>query len=149
MPHITVAPSTQALLQRVPGPAMLSKQVRHGLYIVDAIILDVHPEIARWYGYDSPADLRGRYLSHLHDAKDLAQVRRYAIARKLGCPEVPTAYDIRIHLPNGTQRWLRKQHVLQLIEGADVYWVSQNLPIADAQVQPLPWVPLVPCAGNT
>ena len=30
MHHITVAPSTQALLQRVAGPAMVSKRVRHG-----------------------------------------------------------------------------------------------------------------------
>ncbi len=143
MHHITVAPSTQALLQRVAGPAMLSKHVRHGPYIVDAVILDVHPEIARWYGYDSPADLRGRYLSHLHDARDLAQVRRYAVARDLGSPEVPTVYDIRIHLPNGTQRWLRKQHVLQFIDGVDVYWISQSLPIADTQVQPMPMVPIL------
>src|SRR5262249_6908185 len=93
-------------------------------------------------GYDSPAAIRGRYLSQLHEASDLAQVRRYAVARDLGCPGVPTVYDIRIHLPNGTQRWLRKQHVLQVIEGADVYWISQSLPIADSQAHPLPRVPL-------
>jgi DNA-binding XRE family transcriptional regulator len=143
MSHLTVAPAIQALLQRAAGPALLSKHVRHGPYIVDAVILDAHPEIARWYGYTSPADLRGRYLSQLHDAQDLAHVRRYAVARELGWPGVPTVYDIRIHLPNGTQRWLRKHQVQQLVDGADTYWISQSLPIADAQVQPLAVVPLV------
>jgi DNA-binding XRE family transcriptional regulator len=142
MHHITVAPSTQALLQRVAGPAMVSKRVRHGPYIVDAVVLDAHPEIVRWYGYDSVTDFRGRYLSHLHDARDLAQVRRYTVARKLGCPGVPPVYDIRIHLPNGMQRWLRKQQLEQLMDGTDTYWISQCLPIGAPQAQPMPTVSL-------
>jgi hypothetical protein len=142
MDHLTVAPSTQALLRLVDGPAMLSKHVRIGQYIVDAIILDAHPEVARWYGYDTPEDLRGRYVSHLHDARDLARVRLYAVARKLGLPHVPDEYDIRIHLPNGTLRWLRKQQVRQITDQDEVYWVSYSIPIPEAQARPMPDVTL-------
>ena len=51
MSRLTVAPSTQVLLRLVDGPAMLSKHVQIGKYIVDAVIIDVHPEVAQWYGY--------------------------------------------------------------------------------------------------
>lgn len=138
MRSITVAPSPQALLGLVEGPAMVSKHVRIGTYIVDAVILDAHPEVATSYGYQSPADLQGRYLSQLHDAKCLARVRVYAVARQLGFPDVPTAYDMRINLPNGTQRWLRKHQVRQITDGGEVYWISHSLPIPDAQATPLP-----------
>jgi hypothetical protein len=140
MPHLTAAPSTQALLRLVDGPAMLSKHVRIGQYIVDAVILDAHPEVAGWYGYTSPAALQGRYVSYLHDPRDLAQVRLYAVARQLGIPGVPEEYDIRINLPNGSQRWLRKQQVRQVTDGEDVYWVSYSIPIAAAQARPMPEV---------
>ncbi len=138
MSRVTVAPSTQVLLGLVEGPALLSKHVQIGKYIVDAIILDVHPEVAQWYGYHSPAEMQGRYLSHLHDPRCLAQVRLYAVARKLGLPGVPTEYDIQITLPTGTRRWLRKQQVRQITDGSEVYWISYCIPITDAQAQPMP-----------
>ena len=138
MSRLTVAPSTQALLGLVEGPALLSKHVQIGKYIVDAMIIDAHPEVAQWYGYHSPAEMQGRYLSHLHDPRCLAQVRLYAVARKLGLPGVPTEYDIQITLPTGTRRWLRKQQVRQITDGSDVYWISYCIPIADAQAQPMP-----------
>src|SRR5919198_872174 len=74
MSRLTVAPSTQTLLRLVDGPAMLSKHVQIGKYIVDAVIIDAHPEVARWYGYNSPEEMQGRYLSQLHDPRCLAQV---------------------------------------------------------------------------
>jgi transcriptional regulator with XRE-family HTH domain len=142
MPRITVAPSTQALLQLVEGPAILAKLIRLGRDIVDAVILDAHPEVARWYGYDTPTAFQGCYISQLHDAKDLAQVRRYAVARSLGLPGIPQVYDIRITLPNGTQRWLRKQQVHQIADGVDMYWVARSVPIPAACVTPMPPITL-------
>jgi hypothetical protein len=142
MSRLTVASSTQALLRLVDGPGLLSKRVRIGKYIVDAVIIDAHPTVARWYGYESPSAMQGRYLSELHDPRGLALVRQYAVARKLGLPGVPDEYDIQITLPNGTRRWLRKQQVRQITEGGEVYWVSHSIPITDAQARPLPQVTL-------
>jgi PAS domain-containing protein len=126
MARLTVAPSTQAMLRLVDGPALLSKHIQIGKYIVDAVIIDAHPEVARWYGYTSPTEMQGRYLSQLHDPHCLAQVRLYAVARKLGLSEVPEEYDIQIILPNGARRWLRKQQVRQISEGEDIYWISHS-----------------------
>jgi hypothetical protein len=137
---LTVAPSSQALLRLVDGPALLSKHIQIGKYIVDAVIIDAHPEVARWYGYSSPTEMQGRYLSQLHDPHCLAQVRLYALARKLGLREVPEEYDIQIILPNGARRWLRKQQVRQITEGEDMYWISHSIPIPDRQAQPMPEV---------
>ena len=89
MSRLIVAPSTKALLRLVDGPAMLSQRIQIGKYIVDAVIIDAHPEVARWYGYNSPTEMQGRYLSQLHDPHCLAQVRLYAVARKLGLAAVP------------------------------------------------------------
>jgi hypothetical protein len=140
MSHVTVAPSTQALLRLVDGPAMLSKHVQIGKYIVDAMIIDVHPEVAWWYGYNSPTEMQGLYLSQVHDPRCLAQVRLYAVARKLGLPGVPEEYDIQITLPNGVRRWLRKQQVRQITEGKDIYWISHSIPIPERQARPMPEV---------
>lgn len=142
MVHITVSVSTQTLLGLLEGPALLSKHVRIGEHIVDAIILDAHPEVARWYGYETPESLRGRYLSQLHEKACLTQVRRYAVARQLGMSDVPDIYDMRVILPNGHGRWLRKLKVRQIHEGADTYWVSRSEPITAAQAQPMPEIAL-------
>ncbi len=141
MTRTTVMVSTEALLRLVDGPAMLSKYVRIGDYITDAIILDVHPEVSRWYGYDHPEQMRGRYVSQLHDRECLQQVRRYSVARQLGLT-VPETYDMRIHLPNGQHRWMRKQQVRQINDGAEVYWVTQSAPVSAAQAQPAPEIDL-------
>ena len=109
MVYVSVSVSTQTLLGLLEGPALLSKHVRIGDHIVDALILDAHPEVARWYGYDTPESIRGRYLSQLHERTCLAQVRRYAVARQLGMSGVPDIYDMCIVLPNGRRRWLRKR----------------------------------------
>jgi hypothetical protein len=140
MSRLIVAPSTKALLGLVDGPAMLSQRIQIGKYIVDAVIIDAHPEVARWYGYNSPTEMQGRYLSQLHDPHCLAQVRLYAVARKLGLLAVPEEYDIQIILPNGARRWLRKQQVRQITEGEDVYWISHSIPIPDRQARPMPEV---------
>ena len=140
MARLTVALSTQAMLRLVDGPALLSKHIQIGKYIVDAVIIDAHPEVARWYGYKSPTEMQGRYLSQLHDPYCLAQVRLYAVARKLGLSEVPEEYDIQIILPDGARRWLRKQQVRQISEGEDVYWISHSVPIPNRQVRPMPEV---------
>jgi hypothetical protein len=140
MSRVLVAPSTQALLRLVEGPAMLSKHIQIGKYIVDAVIMDVHPEMARWYGYNSPTEMQGRYLSQVHDPHCLAQVRLYAVARQLGLPGVPEEYDIQITLPNGRPRWLRKQQVRQITEGDAIYWISHSIPIPARQARPMPAV---------
>ena len=140
MSRLTVVPSTQAMLRLVDGPAMLSKHIQIGKYIVDAVIIDAHPEVARWYGYNSPPEMQGLYLSQVHDPRCLAQVRLYAVARKLGVPGVPEEYDIQITLPNGAWRWLRKQQVRQITEGGDIYWISHSIPIPDRQARPMPEV---------
>jgi hypothetical protein len=140
MSRLTVAPSTQALLGLVEGPALLSKHVQIGKYIVDAMIIDAHPKVAQWYGYHSPTEMQGRYLSQLHDPLCFAQVRLYALARNLGLPGVPSEYDIQIMLPHGRRRWLRKQQVRQITDGSAVYWISYCVPIADAQAKPMPLI---------
>ena len=142
MSRLIVAPSTQTLLRLVDGPAMLSKHIQIGKYIVDAVIIDVHPEVARWYGYNSPTEMQGRYLSQLHDPHCLAQVRLYAVARQLGLTDVPAEYDMQIILPNGARRWLRKQQVRQITEGEDIYWISHSVPIPEQQARPMPKVTL-------
>ena len=101
MSRLTVAASTQALLRLVDGPGMLSKRVQIGKYIVDAVIIDAHPKVARWYGYESPSAMQGRYLSELHDPRGLALVRQYAVARKLGLPGVPD----RVRHTNHLAQW--------------------------------------------
>jgi len=147
MSRLIVAPSTQALLRLVDGPAMLSKHIQIGKYIVDAVIIDAHPEVAQWYGYNSPTEMQGRYLSQLHDPHCLAQVRLYAVARKLGLAAVPEDYDMQIILPNGARRWLRKQQVRQITEGEDVYWISHSIPIPERQARPMPEV-IVPLSAS-
>ena len=142
MVYISVSVSTQTLLGLLEGPALLSKHVRIGDHIVDALILDAHPEVARWYGYDTPESIRGRYLSQLHDRTLMAQVSRYAVARQLGVPGVPDVYDMSIVLPNGRRRWLRKRRVRQIQEGTETYWISQSEPITAEQAQPMPEIAL-------
>jgi hypothetical protein len=142
MVHITVSISTQTLLGLMEGPSLLSKHVRIGDHIVDAIILDAHPEVARWYGYEHPESMRGRYLSQLHERTCLERVRHYAVARQLGVSGVPDVYDMCILLPNGRRRWLRKLGVRQIREGSDTYWVSQSKPITAEQAQPMPDIAL-------
>src|SRR5690606_23348792 len=101
-----------------------------------------HPEMARWYGFSHPSQMQGLYLSQLHDRDCLAQVRRYSIARLLGLPGVPESYDMRIRLPNGGKRWLRKGRVRQIREGSDLYWVSQSYPIEPELARQLPDISL-------
>lgn len=142
MAHVTVASSTKDLLRLVDGPGLLSKHVQIGKYIVDAMIIDAHPEVARWYGYDNPTALQGLYMSQLHALHCFTRVRMYAVARHCGLPGVPEEYDIQAVLPNGARRWLRKQQVRQVTEGGDIYWISHSIPIADAQAREMPAVAL-------
>jgi hypothetical protein len=142
MAHVTVSITATALLQLLDGPALLSKQVRLSTYVVDAVVIHAHPQMAQWYGFSDPTQMQGLYLSQLHDRECLAQVRRYSVARLLGLPGVPDAYDMCIKLPNGGKRWLRKQRVHQISEGNDLYWVSQSVPIEPSIAQTLPDISL-------
>ena len=141
-PRTIVVLSTEALLQLLDCPAMLSKSVRIGTSIRDAVILDAHPDIAQIYGYERPELLRGQYLSYLHDRTMFLQIFQYVIAQRLGIEGVPDTYDIRIHLPNGRWRWVRKQKVHQIIDGDEFYWVSTCVPIPAAEARPLPRLPV-------
>jgi len=136
MARVTVTLSTDVLLRLVDGPAMLSKYVRIGDYIIDAVIINVHAEVAKWYGYEHPDHMQGLYVSQLHDHTCLTQVRRYAVARQLSLAGVPETYDMRIHLPNGQHRWLRKQQVRQLDDRGDIYWITQSIPVSAAEAKP-------------
>ena len=142
MARITVSLEASHLLQLVDGPALLSKRVRLGTYIGDAVVVEAHPEMARWYGFADPAHMQGLYLSQLHDPDCLAQIRRYVVACHLGLPGVPESYDMCVRLPGGGKRWLRKEHVHQIQEGDDLYWLSQSRPIAPDGVQNLPDISL-------
>jgi hypothetical protein len=141
MARITVSIEAASLLQLMDAPALLTKRVSLGTYIADAVVVDAHPEMARWYGFSDPAHMQGLYLSQLHDRDCLAQIRRYSVARLLGLPGVPESYDMCIQLPNGGKRWLRKDRVRHISDGSDLYWISQSHPIEPGQVQKLPELP--------
>jgi hypothetical protein len=139
--QVTVALSIEALMQLLDRPVMLSKLVRIGSQIVDAVILDAHPLIAQIYGYARPDILRDQYASALHDRAMLGQIRQYCVARRMGLADVPSTYDIRIRMPNGQWRWVRKQQVRQITDGAETYWLSSCVPIAATDARPLPPLP--------
>jgi hypothetical protein len=141
MARITVSLEAASLLQLMDSPALLTKRVVLRPYIVDAVVVEAHPEMARWYGFLDPSHMQGLYLSQLHDRDCLARVRRYSVARLLGLAGVPESYDMAVQLPNGGKRWLRKDRVRQISDGDDLYWISQSHPIELAQVQKLPELP--------
>ena len=127
----------QALLQTVEGAVILAQSVYFQGIIGDAQIIGATAEAAALYGFHDPSELEGKFTSELDHPDDYLAVKCISVARMLGLASPPAEYDIRIILPNGEVRYVRKQ-VQQMEHGNDTYWMTVSTEIPSEEAKPLP-----------
>lgn len=127
----------RALLESVAGAIVLAQSVYFEDLVGDAQIIAATPEAARLYGYNHPSELEGKYTSQLDHPDDYQAIKMMSVARRLGLGPVPTEYDIRIILPDGSIRYIRK-NVRQMDHEGDSYWMTTSVEITPQEALPLP-----------
>ena len=132
-----IPPPLQALLETLEGAVIIGQTFYLNDLVGDAQIIAATPEAARLYGFEHPSELEGRFTSQLDHPDDYIAIKLFFIARLHGLAQVPHEYDMRIILPDGSIRYLRKQ-VTQMQYGQESYWVTTSAQIAADEAKPLP-----------
>ena len=127
----------EALMESVDGAVILAQSINFQDLVVDAQIIAASPEAARLYGYNHPSELEGRFTSQLDHPDDYRAIKIMSVIRVLELSTVPSEYDVRIILPDGAIRYVRKQ-VRQMYHEGSAYWMTRSEEISPDQAKPLP-----------
>ncbi|ETW98493.1 MAG: hypothetical protein ETSY1_18495 [Candidatus Entotheonella factor] len=101
----------------------ISKYVWMPPSIADAQIVCATAAAAAIYGYGSPRELEGRFLSQTMDEEDMRRGSLYSLARRHG-HGAPTEYVTRIRRPNTDYVYVNKK-VTQIESNDSIWWVTE------------------------
>ena len=123
---MVVSNSLKALVQTNEA-VYISERIILSPLIVDMRILLASAAAAELFGFDSPADMEGQYISLLHHEDDLIHSRKWSYLRHLG-ETTPDEYTMRIRRRDGQVIPVLKR-VLEATISTHTVWISHNLPI--------------------
>ena len=126
----------EVLLEAMEGAVILAQSVHFQNIILDAQIIAATQDAARLYGFNHHAELEGKFTSQLDHPDDYQAVKIMALVRYLQLSPTPSEYNVRIVLPDGSIRHIRKS-VKQMTHEGDTYWVTRSTEIrADEYIPP-------------
>lgn len=126
-----------ALFDTIEGAVILAQTVWFENLVADAQIIAASKEAAELYGYHHPSELEGKFTSELDHPDDYLAIKAMAITRMYDFSSVPSEYDVRIILPDGGIRYIRK-NVRQIEHNNSTYWMTRSAKIPPEEAKPLP-----------
>jgi hypothetical protein len=81
--------------------------------------------------------LEGKFTSELDHPDDYLAIKAMSITRMYDFSPVPNEYDVRIILPDGSIRYIRKK-VSQMEHNKNTYWMTRSAKILPEEAKPLP-----------
>ena len=114
---------------------LVSIRVSLTRHIRDAQIIAASEAAAELYGYDSPGEMEGLYISTLHHLDDILESRKRAIARQFRKRPLTDHYVMRALHRNGTPWHVEKevqQFSLACDGWEDTVWITRQYPTDQA-----------------
>lgn len=127
----------EALFETIDGAVILAHTVNFHNLVADAQIVAASTEAALLYGYNHHSELEGKFTSELDHPDDYQTIKIMSLVRVLELSPTPDEYDVRIILPNGMTRYIRKR-VRQIYHDNAVYWMTKSEEISQDEAKPLP-----------
>ena len=127
----------EVLLEAMEGAVILAQSVQFYNIVIDAQIIAATQDAACLYGFNHHAELEGKFTSQLDHPDDYQTLKVMTLVRYLQLSPTPSEYDIRILLPDGSIRYIRKS-VKQMTHEGDTYWVTRSTEIQAEAYTPLP-----------
>ena len=111
------------LLDRLSGAVFLLHRSRHPHGYEDAAVFFCTPNAAKFFGYDNPLQVQGKFISNLIAPEDLTRVRSYAVAADFR-QHAPTQYQMHLRQPDGHTSLVDIEAYRHWENGITRFWIG-------------------------